>query len=158
LTANRGGGGATAKNERRVKGIAIFIVVALVAATIAYLVVSRRGSQAQEITTASGLKYTDEVVGTGATPQRGQTVTVHYTGKLENGVVFDSSIPRGKPSEFRIGVGTVIKGWDEGLMTMKVGGKRHFVIPGKLGYPQGRPPDIPPGATLIFDVELLGVK
>jgi FKBP-type peptidyl-prolyl cis-trans isomerase len=158
MTASRPGGGATAKNERRVKGIIIFIVVALVAATAAFLWVNYRSSQAKEITTPSGLKYTDTVVGTGATPQRGQTVTVHYTGTLQNGYEFDSSVRKGTPADFQIGVGRVIKGWDEGLMTMKVGGKRHFVIPPKLGYPQGKPPDIPPNSTLIFDVELLGVK
>ncbi|MGH9875868.1 MAG: FKBP-type peptidyl-prolyl cis-trans isomerase [Pyrinomonadaceae bacterium] len=127
---------------------------------VAYLLVNRGGkSGGAEVTTVSGLKYTDEVVGTGATPQRGQTVTVHYTGTLENGKKFESSVDRGKPADFRIGVGAVIKGWDEGLMTMKVGGKRRLVIPGKLGYgPQGRQPDIPGNATLIFEVELLGVK
>ena len=84
---------------------------------------------------------------------------MHYTGTLENGKKFDSSLDRGKPADFKIGVGSVIKGWDEGLMTMKVGGKRRLVIPAKLGYgPQGRPPDIPGNSTLIFDIELLGVK
>ena len=78
---------------------------------------------------------------------------------LENGTKFDSSLDRGRPSDFRIGVGEVIKGWDEGLMSMKVGGKRKLVIPSALGYgPQGRPPDIPGNATLVFEVELLGVK
>jgi len=140
----------------------IFVVVlALVGAAVIYVLVNRKGSEGPEVTTASGLKYRDQVVGTGATPQRGQTVTVHYTGTLENGKKFDSSYdhPGAKPADFRIGVGAVIKGWDEGLMSMKVGGKRHLVIPGKLGYgPEGRPPDIPGNATLVFDVELLGVK
>ncbi|HEV7682402.1 MAG TPA: FKBP-type peptidyl-prolyl cis-trans isomerase [Pyrinomonadaceae bacterium] len=140
----------------------IFVVVlVLVGAAVIYVLVNRKGSEGTEVTTASGLKYTDRVVGTGATPQRGQTVTVHYTGTLENGTKFDSSYdhPGAKPSDFRIGVGAVIKGWDEGLMSMKVGGKRHLVIPGKLGYgPAGRPPDIPSNATLIFDVELVDVK
>jgi peptidylprolyl isomerase len=138
------------------------IVLALAVSAVAYLILNRGGKGGgAEVTTLSGLKYTDLVVGTGATPQRGQTVSVHYTGTLENGKKFDSSYdhPGAKPSDFPIGVGRVIKGWDEGLLTMKVGGKRHFVIPSKLGYgPEGRPPDIPGNSTLIFDVELLGVK
>jgi len=145
--------------NRRNQIIAIIIVLALAATAVAYLIAKRSGSNGAEVTTASGLKYTDIVVGTGATPQKGQTVTVHYTGTLANGKKFDSSLDRGVPADFRIGVGAVIKGWDEGLMTMKVGGKRHLVIPSNLGYgPGGRPPDIPGNSTLIFDVELLGVK
>jgi peptidylprolyl isomerase len=111
------------------------------------------------VTTPSGLKYTELKVGTGATPKKGQTITVHYVGTLENGTKFDSSRDADKPFEFAIGTGSVIKGWDEGLSTMKVGGRRQLVIPAKLGYgEQGSPPVIPPNATLIFDVELLGVK
>ena len=139
--------------------IAIVIVLAVVVSAVVYVLINRSRNGGTEVTTASGLKYTDQVIGTGATPQKGQTVTVHYTGTLENGKKFDSSLDRGKPADFRIGVGSVIKGWDEGLMTMKVGGKRRLVVPSKLGYgPQGRPPDIPGNSTLIFDVELLGVK
>jgi peptidylprolyl isomerase len=110
--------------------------------------------------TPSGLKYTDEVVGTGASPRPGQMVTVHYTGTLENGTKFDSSVDRGQPFTFQIGVGRVIKGWDEGVMTMKVGGKRRLIIPPQLGYgARGAGGGlIPPNATLIFDVELLDVK
>ena len=145
--------------NKAARTVAIVIILALAVSVVGYLILNRSGQVGAEITTASGLKYTDQVVGTGATPQRGQTVTVHYTGTLENGSKFDSSLDRGKPADFKIGVGSVIKGWDEGLMTMKVGGKRRLVIPSKLGYgPEGRPPDIPGNATLIFDVELLGVK
>jgi FKBP-type peptidyl-prolyl cis-trans isomerase len=111
------------------------------------------------ITTASGLQYEDKVVGKGASPQPGQKVTVHYTGWLTNGKKFDSSVDRGTPFEFVIGKGQVIKGWDEGVSTMKVGGKRKLTIPANLGYgDRGAGADIPPGATLVFDVELLGVQ
>jgi FKBP-type peptidyl-prolyl cis-trans isomerase FkpA len=145
--------------NRQTRIIAIVAVLVIAVSAVAYLVSQYAGKNDVEVKTASGLKYSDNVVGTGATPQRGQTVTVHYTGTLENGKKFDSSLDRGTPSNFRIGVGEVIKGWDEGLMSMKVGGKRRLVIPSALGYgPQGRPPDIPGNSTLIFDVELLGVK
>jgi peptidylprolyl isomerase len=134
-------------------------VLALAGAAIGYLLMNRAGQGAPEVTTASGLKYSDLVVGSGATPQKGQTVSVHYTGTLLSGKKFDSSYDHGKPYEFRIGTGSVIKGWDEGIETMKVGGKRHLVVPSALGYgPAGRPPNIPGNSTLIFDVELLGVK
>lgn len=110
------------------------------------------------VTTASGLKYVDVVVGKGASPVAGKTVKVHYTGTLENGKKFDSSVDRNEPFSFTIGVGQVIKGWDEGVMTMKVGGKRKLIIPSKLGYgARGAGGAIPPNATLLFDVELLDV-
>jgi len=110
-------------------------------------------------TTASGLRYIDEAVGDGASPQTGQNVSVHYTGWLTNGSKFDSSRDRGQPIVFPLGRGQVIKGWDEGLASMKIGGKRRLIIPSDLAYgPQGRPPVIPPSATLIFDVELVGAQ
>jgi peptidylprolyl isomerase len=120
-------------------------------------------AQGQPMTTASGLKFTDSVAGTGASPQSGQKCVMHYTGWLYNngvkGAKFDSSVDRGQPFEFAIGVGQVIKGWDEGVATMKVGGKRTLIIPPELGYgARGAGGVIPPNATLMFDVELLGVK
>lgn len=110
----------------------------------------------------SGLQYEDTVVGTGAAPQRGQTCSMHYTGWLwENGAKgakFDSSVDRGRPFEFPLGLGRVIKGWDEGVASMQVGGKRTLLIPPHLGYgDRGAGGVIPPGATLLFEVELLGV-
>ena len=112
-----------------------------------------------EVTTPSGLKYVDLVEGTGASPEPGQSVTVHYTGTLEDGNKFDSSVDRGQPFVFQIGMGRVIKGWDEGVMTMKIGGKRKLIIPASLGYgARGAGGVIPPNATLICEVELLGVK
>lgn len=114
---------------------------------------------AEEQTTASGLKYTDETVGTGESPKTGQKVTVHYTGTLTDGKKFDSSKDRDEPFTFTIGIGQVIKGWDEGVMTMKPGGKRKLIIPPELGYgSRGAGGVIPPNATLIFDVELISIK
>jgi peptidylprolyl isomerase len=115
------------------------------------------------MTTASGLKVTDTKVGNGAAPRTGQTCVMHYTGWLyENGAKgakFDSSVDRGQPFEFPIGTGRVIRGWDEGVASMKVGGKRTLIIPPDLGYgARGAGGAIPPNATLIFEVELLDVK
>jgi FKBP-type peptidyl-prolyl cis-trans isomerase len=110
-------------------------------------------------TTASGLKYLDTHVGSGAVAQPGQTVTVHYTGWLQNGKKFDSSVDRSEPFEFMLGAGEVIKGWDEGVAGMQIGGTRKLMIPPALGYgTRGAGGVIPPNAELIFEVELLGLR
>jgi len=110
-------------------------------------------------TTPSGLTYEDTTEGTGASPRPGQTAMVHYTGYLTDGTTFDSSVDRGQPFGFPVGRGQVIKGWDEGVATMKVGGKRRLTIPPDLGYGvRGAGGVIPPNATLVFDVELLDVR
>jgi peptidylprolyl isomerase len=132
------------------------ILLALVAAPLAALA-------AGEVTTSSGLRIIDVKPGTGPVPQAGQTVTVNYTGWLfvdgKKGKKFDSSLDRAQPFSFTIGQGQVIKGWDEGVATMHVGGKRTLIIPPDLGYgASGAGGVIPPGATLMFDVDLLGVK
>jgi peptidylprolyl isomerase len=111
------------------------------------------------VTTPSGLAYVDETIGAGPMPAKGQQVTVHYVGTLTNGTKFDSSRDRNQPFTFTIGEGQVIKGWDEGVATMRVGGRRKLIIPPQLGYgATGAGGVIPPNATLLFDVELLGVK
>jgi FKBP-type peptidyl-prolyl cis-trans isomerase len=120
---------------------------------------NEKGSNAGETVTASGLKYVDQAVGTGDVAVAGKTVSVHYTGWLENGKKFDSSVDRGQPFSFPLGAGRVIKGWDEGVQGMKIGGKRKLTVPSDLGYgSRGAGGVIPPNATLIFDVELLGVQ
>jgi peptidylprolyl isomerase len=141
-----------------VSAVSLLAVPVLVAGTPTILC-----AQAATMTTPSGLKITDTKVGTGATPKRGQTCVMHYTGWLyENGAKgkkFDSSRDRGQPFEFPIGTGRVIAGWDEGVASMKVGGQRTLVIPPELGYgARGAGGVIPPNATLIFDVELVNVK
>lgn len=115
--------------------------------------------EADYTTTESGLKYYDFEEGTGETPEVGQEVEVHYTGWLEDGTMFDSSLTRGQPFIFPVGIGQVIPGWDEGVASMKVGGKRQLVIPPELAYGErGAGGVIPPNASLIFEVELLGVR
>ncbi len=110
------------------------------------------------VTLPDGLKYVDLKVGRGKLPLQGQTVTVHYVGRLLDGTKFDSSRDRGQPFSFTLGQGQVIAGWDEGVKTMHVGGIRRLIIPAKLGYgDQGAGDKIPPGATLVFEIELLGV-
>ena len=112
-----------------------------------------------EVTTDSGLKYTDIVAGDGDIPQKGQTVVVHYTGLLEDGKKFDSSYDRNSPIEFIIGAKQMISGFDEGIQTMKKGGKRKLIIPPHLAYGSGGIPNvIPPNATIIFEVELVDIK
>jgi peptidyl-prolyl cis-trans isomerase A (cyclophilin A) len=109
--------------------------------------------------TASGLEYIEVEAGSGTQAEAGKTVSVHYTGKFQDGRVFDSSIPRGEPITFKLGAGNVIKGWDEGIALMKVGGKAQLIIPPALAYGErGAGGVIPPNATLVFDVELVEVK
>lgn len=162
--------------NKREKIIVLVILLALITAGIVYLFVSSSSKPASTpspastaslavadfdnaTTTASGLKYVDEVEGTGKSPTTGQDVSVHYTGTLTNGTKFDSSRDKGQPYTFPIGRGEVIQGWDEGLMNMKVGGKRKLLIPPALGYGAlGRRPLIPPNATLLFEVELVDAK
>src|SRR5512136_994302 len=111
------------------------------------------------VTTPSGFKYVDLVVGSGPEAQKGQTVDVHYTGWLTDGKKFDSSVDRGAPFSFRLGAGQVIPGWDKGVAGMRVGGKRKLTIPPALAYgPRGVPGAIPPNSVLVFEVELLGVR
>jgi FKBP-type peptidyl-prolyl cis-trans isomerase len=117
-----------------------------------------KDAAAKEIVTPTGLKYVDLEVGAGAEAKAGDAVQVHYTGWLLDGTKFDSSRDRNQPFRFRVGAGQVIKGWDQGVAAMKVGGKRKLIIPAELGYGrQGAGGLIPPGATLVFEVELLGI-
>jgi peptidylprolyl isomerase len=150
----------------RFRNLSIALAVAVGAAGV-FLFAASSGAAAQTagktMTTASGLQIIDSTVGTGAIPKPGQICVMHYTGWLyENGVKgkkFDSSVDRNEPFEFAIGQRKVIAGWDEGVATMKVGGKRTLIIPPALGYgARGAGGVIPPNATLMFDVELLGVK
>jgi peptidylprolyl isomerase len=115
---------------------------------------------ATAVTTPTGLRYQDLVVGTGPSPANGQTVIVQYRGRLTDGTVFDESRPRGEPFRFKLGEHQVISGWDEGVATMKKGGVRRLVVPPFLGYGGGSAPGgkIPPDSTLVFDIELLGIE
>jgi peptidylprolyl isomerase len=149
----------------RVSRLAAFALVTALAAVFAAGAPTTAAAQAvgKTMTTQSGLQITDSKVGTGATPQPGQICVMHYTGWLyqdgAKGKKFDSSLDRGQPFEFPIGKQRVIAGWDEGVASMKVGGKRTLIIPPELGYgARGAGGVIPPNATLIFDVELLDVK
>jgi peptidylprolyl isomerase len=155
--SNPGAAPETPTNQKLRVGAIILVAVILLAA-VAYVITRRRSQAGNEvITTASGLKYQDLRVGDGASPKMGQTVTVHYIGRLEKGTEFNNSYTLGKPIDFKLG--QVIQGWNEGLQTMKVGGKRKLWIPSKLAYgPSGRPPAIPPNSNLEFEIELLGVK
>jgi peptidylprolyl isomerase len=137
--------------------------IALAIGSTAVLNTAMAQSPAKPVTTSSGLQIIDTKVGTGASPRQNQTAVVHYTGWLytngAKGAKFDSSVDRGQPFEFPVGQGRVIKGWDEGVATMKIGGKRTLIVPPQLGYgARGAGSAIPPNATLMFDVELLGVK
>ena len=145
-----------------VVSVVLFSVMALVAMSFVPSIASAQ-STGKAVTTASGLQIIETTVGTGASPKTGQTCVMHYTGWLyengQKGKKFDSSVDRNEPFEFPIGQHRVIAGWDEGVATMKVGGKRTLIIPPALGYgARGAGGVIPPNATLVFDVELLGVK
>ncbi len=156
--------------KRRNQRITIGIIALAIVAVIAYFASTNgsnngdsqpaaEGAIGEVITTASGLQYEDLVAGEGPAAQAGNTVSVHYTGWLEDGTKFDSSVDRGTPFEFPLGGGRVIPGWDEGVAGMQVGGKRRLTIPSELGYgATGAGGVIPPNATLIFEVELLEIK
>jgi peptidylprolyl isomerase len=146
----------------RPKTIIALLSVGLLSATAAVAIAAHphasKSHAGKVVTTKSGLKYVDVVVGKGAQPHPGQTVTVDYVGKLTNGTVFDASKNHGGTFQFVIGEGQVIKGWDQGVMSMRVGGERKLIIPPALGYgAAGAGGVIPPNATLIFQVKLLGV-
>ena len=136
--------------------VAIIVVAILVVGAVTYVIV-RRGQHAGEVTTASGLRIQDIKVGDGPSPQMGQTVSVNYIGWLEDGTEFNNSYKMGQPAKFKLG--GVIEGWNEGLQSMKVGGKRKLFIPSKLAYGRmGKAPAIPPNANLTFEIELLGIQ
>jgi peptidylprolyl isomerase len=166
ILAASGWHGAAAYYSNRRYGMRMSRLV-IAAACLAATPAVTRGQDtidpAKMTTTNTGLRYQDQVAGQGKTPATGQTCVMHYTGWLwengKKGKKFDSSVDRGEPFEFAIGVGQVIAGWDEGVGTMKVGGKRLLLIPPALGYgARGAGGVIPPNATLIFDVQLLGLK
>ena len=138
----------------------LFFLVIAVSFNLSINAISKEEKMSGDVQeTPSGLKYIVIEEGKGDKPTNGKKVKVHYTGKLEDGSVFDSSVERGVPIEFTLGVGQVIKGWDEGIADMKVGEKRQLIIPPDLGYgPNGYPPAIPANSTLIFDVELVEIN
>jgi FKBP-type peptidyl-prolyl cis-trans isomerase len=143
--------------------ISVMAAIAVAMAALAFAPTAASAQTGKPMTTASGLQVIDTTVGTGASPKPGQTCVMHYTGWLyedgKKGKKFDSSVDRNEPFEFPIGQHRVIAGWDEGVATMKVGGKRTLIIPPALGYgARGAGGAIPPNATLMFDVELLAVK
>ena len=150
-------------SKRRNTRTLIIVIVVLVIAAIAFIAYSgfinkKSSTPNASSTTASGLKIEDLTAGTGQAAKSGDTISVHYTGYLADGTKFDSSLDRNQPFEFVLGQGKVIPGWDQGLVGMKVGGKRKLTIPPDLAYgAQGNGP-IPPNATLTFEVELLGIK
>jgi len=145
----------------------ILVALLLIIAVVAYFVVKNQKEKDQAlepitgdlVTTATGLQYQDLVIGNGAEAKAGDVVSVHYTGWLDDGTKFDSSLDRGQPFEFTLGLGKVIQGWDEGVEGMKVGGKRKLIIPPDLAYgSSGAGNVIPPNATLTFEIELLEIK
>ena len=150
--------------QRVLLAITSALAIALIGSVSTFVSTTASAQTAgKTMTTASGLEIIDSVTGTGASPKPGQTCVMHYTGWLyengQKGKKFDSSVDRNEPFEFPIGKGRVIAGWDEGVATMKVGGKRTLIIPPQLGYgARGAGGVIPPNATLMFDVELLAVK
>jgi peptidylprolyl isomerase len=161
VVAQFSGSSATANADSLPKQSMVDMVADVVIAEAAKLTpqTSETKKMSEVVTTPSGLKYEVIATGTGAIPKTGQTVIVHYTGTLDDGTKFDSSRDRNEPFKFKLGAGQVIKGWDEGLATMKVGDRRNLILPPELGYgARGAGGVIPPNATLIFDVELLGIQ
>lgn len=148
---------AARQRNMRITAIAVGAIVVGFLIFAIYSTIQKGNSDM--ITTGSGLQYQDLVVGSGPAVKAGDMVSVHYTGWLEDGTKFDSSVDRNQPFDFNVGAGMVIKGWDEGLVGMQVGGKRKLVIPANLGYgASGAGGVIPPNATLIFEVELLAIN
>jgi FKBP-type peptidyl-prolyl cis-trans isomerase len=142
------------------RSIIIVIVLVFAAAGLTWLLISGFGGdgEGEIITTRSGLKYVDRKIGTGKEAKAGDTVTVHYVGRLEDGKKFDSSLDRNKPLTFDLGRRKVIRGWDEGIAGMREGGIRKLIIPPELAYGEGGDEVIPPNSTLIFEVQLLKVR
>jgi FKBP-type peptidyl-prolyl cis-trans isomerase len=142
--------------------LAVLLLIAVFLGIVIWIIAGNSAGDKSEgnlVTTASGLKYLDKKEGTGKEAKAGDFVEVHYTGYLSDGRKFDSSVDKHMPFTFQLGRGNVIKGWDEGVAGMKVGGKRKLIIPGELGYGKaGSPPKIPPDAELTFEVELLKIN